>query len=161
MKLAFRKDRAEATDPNELSEALDKCRMRHEFLRVSINALLQFIKDFSLDIKELESEAFKKDLNKLEAKFNQEEKLKKAESSFRKHQKRIRRFIDQQKQYLAEREKEFKDIIDLLAKAMVTLDTDNQQYNQKIFEQSEKIEPTRRFIWPNAPEKTGSCLKTK
>ena len=145
MKLAFRKDPVEANDPKELSEAFDKCRMRHEFLLVSINALLQFIKDFALDIKELESEAFKKDLDKLEAKFNQEEKLNKAESSFRKHRKRIRRFIDRQKQYLTEREKELKDIIDLLAKAMVTLDTDNQQYNQKIYEQSEKIEQITRL----------------
>jgi len=145
MKLAFRKDPVEANDPKELSEAFDKCRMRHEFLLVYINALLQFIKDFALDIKELESEAFKKDLDKLEAKFNQEEKLNKAESSFRKHRKRIRRFIDRQKQYLTEREKELKDIIDLLAKAMVTLDTDNQQYNQKIYEQSEKIEQITRL----------------
>jgi GGDEF domain-containing protein len=46
------------------------------------------------------------------------------ESSFRKQKKRIGRFIDRRKRYLAEREKELKDIIDLLAKAMVTLDTD-------------------------------------
>jgi len=145
MKLAFRKDAGGTVGPQELSEALGKCRKQHEFLLASINALLQFIKDFSLDIKELKSEAFLKDINKLKTQFTIEEKLKKAESSFRKHKKRIGRFIDRQKRYLAEREKELKDIIDLLAKAMVTLDTDNQQYNQKIYEQSEKIEQITRL----------------
>ena len=124
MKQAFRKDPAEPADPKELSEALGKCHEWHEFLLLSINVLLQSIKDFSLDIKELKSDAFLKDINKLEAQFNLEEKLKKTASSFRKRQKRIGRFIDQQKRYLAEREKELKDIIDLLARAMVTLDTD-------------------------------------
>jgi diguanylate cyclase len=145
MKLAYGKDSAETTEPEELAEALGKCRKWHGFLLVSINALLQFIKDFSLDIKELKSDAFLKDINTLEAQFSLEEKLKKTESSFRKHKKRIGRFIDRQKRYLAEREKEFKDIIDLLARAMVTLDTDNQQYNQKIYEQSEKIEQITRL----------------
>jgi diguanylate cyclase len=124
MKLAFRKDPVEPADLKELSEALGKCHQWHEFLLVSINVLFQFIKDFSLDIKELKSEAFQKDIHKLEAQFNLEEKLKKMESSFRKHEKRIGRFIDRQKRYVAEREKELKDIIDLLARAMVTLDTD-------------------------------------
>jgi len=63
-------------------------------------------------------------MNRLEAQFNQEGKLKKTESFFRKNKKRIGQFIDRQKRYLAEREKELKDIIDLLARAMVTLDTD-------------------------------------
>jgi diguanylate cyclase len=145
MKLSFRKGPAEPADLKERSEALDKCRQWHEFLLVSINVLFQFIKDFSLDIKELKSEAFLKDIHKLGAQFNLAEKLKKTESSFRKHEKRIGRFIDRQKRYVAEREKELKDIIDLLARAMVTLDTDNQQYNQKIYEQSEKIEQITRL----------------
>ena len=50
MKLAFRKDPAEVADPQKSSEALGKCRQWHEFLLVSINTLLQFIKDFSFDI---------------------------------------------------------------------------------------------------------------
>ncbi|MCK4984174.1 MAG: diguanylate cyclase, partial [Desulfobacterales bacterium] len=145
MKLAFRKEQAEAADPKELPQALGKYRKKHEFFLVSINALLQFIKDFSLDIKEIKSEVFKKDINELKAKFKRDEKLKKTQSSFHKHKKRIRKFIDRQKQYLAEREKELKDIIDLLTKAMVTLDTDNQLYHQKIFEQSEKIEQITRL----------------
>jgi diguanylate cyclase len=145
MKLALRKDPDVTADPKKLSEAPRNCRQWHEFLLVSIITLLQFIKDFSLDIKELKSETFLKDIDKLAAQFNQEEKLKKAESAFLKHKKRIGRFIDRQKRYLAEREKELKDIIDLLARAMVTLDTDNQQYNQKIYEQSEKIEQITRL----------------
>jgi len=32
---------------------------------------------------------------------------------------------------LIDRENEFKDIIDILSRAMVTLDTENREYNQK------------------------------
>jgi diguanylate cyclase len=49
-------------------------------------------------------------------------------------------FIDRQKNYLVDREKEFRDIIDLLTKAMATLDADNRDYYQKVYRQSEKIE---------------------
>lgn len=58
MKLAFRKDPAEASDPKKLSEALGNCRQWHEVLLVSINTLLQFIKDFSLDIKDSKAKLF-------------------------------------------------------------------------------------------------------
>ena len=128
-----------------MSQALGEYRKWHAFFQASVNALLQFIKDFALDIKELKSEAFLKDIRTLEARFDPADNLKKTKSEFRKHRKRIGRFIDRQKRYLAEREKELKDIIDLLAKAMVTLDTNNQQYNRKIYRQSEKIEQITRL----------------
>jgi len=145
MKLAFNKNQTETLERKELSADLLECRKKQEFLLTSIRALLQFIKAFALDLKELGSDAFKHDIGTLEAKFNSDEKLKKTQSSFHRQKKTIRRFVDQQKKYLEEREKELKDIIDLLAKAMVTLDTDNQKYNQKIYEQSEKIEQITRL----------------
>ena len=145
MKLAFRKAPHQDADPMKLSEALGECRKWHAFLQASVIALLDFIQDFCFDIKELKSEAFLADIQTLEAQFDPADNLKKAQTAFRKHKKRIGRFIDRQKRYLAEREKELKDIIDLLAKAMVTLDTNNQQYNRKIYQQSEKIEQITRL----------------
>ena len=56
----------------------------------SIGALLQFIKEFALDLKELQSDAFKKNIGALEAKFNSDEKLRKTQSSFNKQKKTIR-----------------------------------------------------------------------
>ena len=145
MKWANRKDQTTPSDHKELTADRVKCCEKQEFLLASIGALLQFIKEFALDLKELRSDAFKKNIGALEVKFNSDEKLKKTQSSFNKQKKTIRKFVDQQKKYLAERENELKDIIDLLAKAMVTLDTDNQAYNQKIYKQSEKLEQITRL----------------
>jgi diguanylate cyclase len=145
MKLAIKKEQPKAFEPEELAAALDQCREKKQFFLFAIHKLLHFLKEFSLGITELKSEAFFKDLDELEVKFNPDEKLRSVQSSFHKHQKRIHRFIEGQKRYLAEREKELKGIIDVLAKAMVTLDTDNRQYNQKIYEQSEKIEQITRL----------------
>jgi len=145
MKLAFNKNQTQTLEPKKLSAELLECHMKQEFLLTSVRALLQFIKEFVLDLKELGSDAFKHDIGALEAKFKSDEKLKKTQSCFHKHKKKIRRFVAQQKKYLEEREKELKDIIDLLVNAMVTLDTDNQKYNQRIFRQSEKIEQITRL----------------
>ena len=140
MKLVFNKNQTETLERTERSAELLECLKKQEFLLTSVRALLEFIKEFALDLKELRSDAFKRDMDALEARFSSDVKQKKVQSSFHKQKKTIRRFVDQQKKYLEEREKELKDIIDLLAKAMVTLDTDNQEYNQKIYKQSEKIE---------------------
>lgn len=145
MQLALNKTQKPASEPQEVLTQLDECQKRHAFYLRSIRALLQFIKEFSFDLKELKSDAFKRDISDLGQKFSPDEKLKGVQRAFDRKKKKIHRFIIQQKKYLAEREKELKDIIDLLAKAMVALDTDNQQYNQRIYQQSEKIEQITRL----------------
>jgi len=145
MKWGLKKDPSAVDAPQALPESLEICQEKKDFFLSAIQALLQFINDFALDVKELKSDVFKQQLGELEAEFVQNPKLKKTVSAFRKHRKRIGRFIDRQNRYLTEREKELKDIIDLLARAMVTLDTDNQQYHQRIYRQSEKIEQVTRL----------------
>ncbi len=145
MKWGIQKKATTAFARQELPEGLATRQEKNEFFLFAIQAFLTFINDFALDIKELKSDVFKQKLVELENLFEQDQKMKKTASAFHKHRKRIRRFVDRQNQYLAEREKELKDIIDLLAKAMVTLDTDNQQYHQKIYRQSEKIEGFTRL----------------
>jgi diguanylate cyclase len=145
MRLTFNTKQTDAREQAELTLELYECHKKQEFLRMSVRTLLQFIKEFALDLKELGSEAFKRDISVLGEKFDAGETLKKTQACFHKQKKHIQKFVDQQKNHLAEREKELKDIIDLLAKAMVVLDTDNQQYNQKIYKQSEKIEQITRL----------------
>ena len=145
MKWGLKKEQPAVVKPQALPECLESCLETKDFFLSAILALLRFINDFALDIKELKSDAFKQQLGELEAELAQDPKLKKMASAFHGHSKRIRRFIGRQNRYLAEREKELKDIIDLLAKAMVNLDTDNQQYHQRIYRQSEKIEQLTRL----------------
>ena len=113
---------------------------KKEFFLLSIRTLLQFIKDFSLDLKEINSHEFKNEVSQLAYKFSSETKIKKIQEKFEKEKKNISAYINLQKKYLIDREDEFKDIIDILTKAMANLDVENQEYNQKILEQSGKIE---------------------
>jgi len=111
-----------------------------QFFQLVIGTLFALIKEFSLDLKEIDADGFKAGVDKLTEKILSEEKIKKAQSFFEKHKKSIYLFIERLKKYLSERENEFKGIIDLLTKGMATLDEDNRIFNQKIYGQSEKIE---------------------
>ncbi len=101
MKWGLKKEPPAAIDPQELLEDLETCLAKKDFFLSSIQALLKFMHDCALDIKELKSDTFKQQLVDLEAEFTRTPKLKKTAAAFRKHRKRIQRFIDRQQQYLA------------------------------------------------------------
>ena len=140
MLLKLKKKENDQINTEDLSAQLKDCSEKKNFYLLSIQAMLQFIKDFSLDLKEINSYEFKDEISRLSGKLTGETKLKKIQSSFEKGKKGIAAYISLQKKYLVDREGEFKDIIDILTNAMVTLDVENQEYNQKILEQSGKIE---------------------
>jgi diguanylate cyclase len=112
MRLAFKKKQTDACEQAELTAALYECHQKQEFLRKAVQTLLQFIKEFAFDLKELGSDSFKRDIGVLGEKFDAGKKLRKTQACFHKQEKHIRKFVDRQKNYLAEREKELKDIID-------------------------------------------------
>ncbi len=138
--MLFKKNNPEAHEAKELLQQLGENREKSEFLLSAIRALLVFIKDFSLDLEEIDSDRFKQGIDELCDLFTSEDNVKKIGSGFKKHKNNIPDYIKRQEQYLKEREQEFRDIIDLMTRAMVTLDSDNQEFNEKIYAQSEKIE---------------------
>jgi diguanylate cyclase len=140
MGLIIRKKDADTPGTKELSKQLQDSEERRDFFLLVIRALLVFIKDYSLDIKEINAEGFKKRIDNLTGRFISVNKQKTLQSAFEKHKKIILSFIKRQKEYLRDREKEFRDIIDLLTKGMASVDAENQIFNQKIYKQSEKIE---------------------
>jgi len=145
MLLNLKKKDTVAFEVEELEKELLATIEKKAFLLQSFKALLGFIKDFSLDIKEIQSDIFKKDVSGISDSFTKEKKLKKLQSAFEKNKKTIALYIERQKQYLYDREHELKDIIELLTQAMVELDSESQDYNQKILKQSEKIERITRL----------------
>jgi diguanylate cyclase len=140
MVLALKKKNSIDIDRENLPEMLKNSDEKRQFYLLMIRALLVFIKEFSLDLKEIDSEEFKKKIDDLTEKLITEEKTKKLQPVFEKNKKNIITYIKKQKEYLKDREDEFKEIIDLLTKAMAVVDYDNQIYNEKIYKQSEKLE---------------------
>jgi diguanylate cyclase len=109
------------------------------FLR-SIEALLHFLKSFALDLSEIRSDHFKKMIDGLAQQFVSLERPKRIELDFERQKDKILSFIEHQHHYIAEREQELRDIIDLLTKAMASLDVENRDFYNRVHDQSEKME---------------------
>jgi len=140
MAFALKKKSSIDMDKEDMSEMLENSNETRRFYLLVLRALLVFIKDFSLDLKEIGSEEFKKKIDDLTENILSDEKTKKLQPVFEKNKKNIITYIKKQKEYLKDRENEFKEIIDLLTKAMAVVDQDSQVYNKKIYKQSEKLE---------------------
>ncbi len=145
MLLKFKKKNSNQENMADLAAELRESNRIKEYFLSTIRELLQLLKEFALDLKEINSDGYKEDIGQLSEKFSTKGKLRKMKSRFDEGKKRIDAFIELQKKYLLDRENEFKDIIDILTGAMVTLDTENKEYNQKILKQSDKIEEITRL----------------
>lgn len=109
------------------------------FLR-SIEAMLHFLKSFAMDLSEIRSDHFKEMIDGLTQQFVAPERPKRIELEFEHQKAKILSFIEHQHRYIAEREKELRDIIDLLTKAMASLDVENREFYLRVYDQSEKME---------------------
>ena len=127
----------------EVDHLVQKAAMLQEksdiFLR-SIGALLHFLKSFALDLSEIRSDMFKENIDNLSHRFESPENAKRVELHFEHQKNNILHFIESQHKYIADREKELRDIIDLLTKAMASLDVENRDFYQRVHDQSEKME---------------------
>lgn len=111
-----------------------------DMLQRSVTAMLHFLKAFAMDdIQELQTERYKTTIDELSTKFQQESKPKHVELHFENQKEKILAFIESQHVYVQDREKELRDIIDLLTKAMANLNIENREFYQRIYDQSEKI----------------------
>jgi diguanylate cyclase len=136
----FRKNEPEGPEPVNWPAEFERREERCEFFLLAARALLQCIREFALDIEELDSAGFKHGLTDLAETLGSEEKTRRLQTLFEGRKAGIGAFAQRQKDYLRDRESEFKDIIDILSKAMVTLDSENRDYNRSILEQSRRLE---------------------
>jgi len=139
MRLFLRRKDPVLLEKKELTEKIKICNENKEFFILAIRYLLVFIKKFSLVFNEVDTSEFKKDIDNLIEKFVSEEKIGSLKSLLEKRKKTISSFIKRQKDYLNERENEFKDIIDLLTDALITLNTRNNDFNLNIQKRNEKV----------------------
>jgi diguanylate cyclase len=144
--MLFWQRRTEQTgNPLELLSRLSQSQEREAAYHAVLRTLVVLIKDFALDIAELRTDRFLASLDHFNEQFFEQEKPRQLLSSFEKQKSAIAVFSERQRQYLQEREAELRNIIDLLTRAMVSGDTENDAYHRKILEQSEKMEQITRL----------------
>lgn len=135
----------ENLNPEKLFRLYQDADEKSQLFLDTIRSLFLFIQDFSLDVSDIDAAGFKKEIERLNDKFLSSDKPKSIQSAYKKCKKTIPSFITRQKNYLDIREKEFKDIIDLLTKAITKINSADQAFNHKLFEQSEKMEEISRL----------------
>jgi diguanylate cyclase len=111
----------------------------------SLAAVFHFLKSFALDLTEIRSDHFKALIEELDQRFSSMDKPKRIELHFEHQKSQILSFIESQHRYIADREKELRDIIDLLTKAMASSDVENRDFYQRVHDQSEKMEQITRL----------------
>jgi len=145
MLFAFRKKETGSQNLVDWASEYECCEKRREFFLLATRTLLQCIRQFTLDIRELSSLEFQTGLAELAERIGSEEKISSCHASFKKHAQCIGEFAEKQKNYLRERETEFKAIIDILTKAMVTQDCENRDFNRGILQQGRRLEEMTRL----------------
>jgi len=129
----------------ELSSRLLDSETRESAYRDVILTLLVLLKDFALDIAEIQTDRYRASLDQFAEPVREQEAPRRLLSRFDRQKSVITGFIDDQKRYIEERETELRHIIDLLTRAMVSVDVENDAYHRKILEQSEKMEQITRL----------------
>jgi diguanylate cyclase len=139
LKLFKRTESDEGADSRLFGQKTAEFEAKIDLLQRSIPALLHFLKSFALDIEELETDKYKHILDELRTMFQEFENPKKLELHFEKRKDDILMFIERQHSYVQDRDKELRDIIDLLTKAMANSSVDNREFYRRVHDQSEKI----------------------
>ena len=139
-------------------QPLDGDGPRADFWDDAVRSLLLFIREFVLDISEIEPQKFREKLDAVLDQIQSGGRAKPPVRRFEKHKIEIADFIDRQKAYLSDREKEFRDIIDLLTMAMANLNAENEDFNLKVYQQSEELE---KLIGLDDIRKIKSALKVE
>jgi diguanylate cyclase len=143
----FNKKKSQTDSPSleELAKELRQVEDHREFQLNALRALLVLMKDFTVDLVELDTGEFRSQLDQLSEYLGQESRTKPASTHFNKQKRRIANYAEDQKRLLQERDKELRGIIELLSGALADVNSDNREFTQKIYSHSDKIEAITRL----------------
>lgn len=132
-------------DPATLAREMGDVQERLEMFSQSIQALFLFVREYTMDIAEIDANGFKKKLGALQEKFQADEKTKAIAARFDRQKGTILEHIQRQKTYLDERETELREIIDLMTAAMAGVDSQNRDFYTSIRSQGQRFEEITRL----------------
>ncbi|MDJ0667704.1 MAG: diguanylate cyclase [Desulfobacterales bacterium] len=136
-----------ATDDHieEYVRQLKDLEQRFDAYAQVIRTLLTHLKDFSMDISDIDGEGFRNALDRFGEQFFEQTSAKRINRTFNRHKSSVAAYIDHQKAYLEERDRELRNIIDLLTRAMASINSENDAYHRQILEKGEQIEQITRL----------------
>ena len=139
MEFTFRKSKSK-TAIQKLHRKLKESNLKQEFYLHTLRTMLQFLKEFALDQNEIDTGAYKRQIDLLRKKFDDEQEIKPIAVYFKKSKENILGFINKQKGYIEDRDAELREIIEIMSKALTSQNDENRKYHQSIYKRSEKIE---------------------
>ena len=145
MSLFVREKNKTTLQIKDLEERIERYKEKNDFYLITILSMIYFIKEFSLDSLEIESSKFKNNMDILSSSFSLNDNNKKTKKSFEKYKNMIMSFIQSEKDYLDEKDKEFKHIIALLTNGLYELGQDNNTFTSQLQESSVRIEEIRQL----------------
>ncbi len=139
MKL-FGKTSSAEMDPATLLKEVENTQKRLVMFQETIQDMFVFLQEYTMEIDEIDSAAFKERLKTLQEKFQSLERPAGAVDRFGRQKESILKYIQRQKTYIKEREKEFREIIDLMTAAMSGMNDENRDFYTSIRTQGEHLE---------------------
>jgi diguanylate cyclase len=139
MGIFFRKSKDKAAI-RKLHQKLQQSGLKQEFYLQALRTMLQLLKEFAMDQGEINPGDYKRQLDLLRKKLDEKHEIKPFIPLFKKSKENILGFISKQKEYIEDRDRELRDIIDIMSKALSEQNAENQKYHQSIYKHSEKIE---------------------
>jgi diguanylate cyclase len=140
MRLFTRRIPANQRSVAEIEADLERFQEQHTLYLLTIRALLYCIKEFALDLTEIDADRFKEQIDTLTGYVLNEEKPAQFQRIFADYHDVILAYIRREKDYLRDREGEFKNIIEVLTLGLTTLAEANQEFNTRMYERSIKLE---------------------
>lgn len=139
MGLFFRKSK-DKTTIQKLHQKLQQSNMKQEFYLQTLRTMLELLKEFALDQVEIGTGDYKNQIDLLRKKFDEKHEVKPFITFFKKSKENILGFITKQKEYVEDRDRELREIIDVMSKALSGQNDENRKYHQRIYKHGEKIE---------------------
>jgi diguanylate cyclase len=140
MGLFFRKSK-DKTAIQKLHKKLQQISIKQKFYLNAIQTMLHFLKEFAIDHSEINTDGYKRQIDLLRKKFDEDHEVEKPMITlFKQSKETILGFINEQMGYIKDRDREFREIIDIMSKALAAQNDENRQFNRSINKRSDKIE---------------------
>ncbi|MGQ4810533.1 hypothetical protein NKDENANG_04010 [Candidatus Entotheonellaceae bacterium PAL068K] len=122
----------------DLEQQLAQTQDKNDFFLLTIRDLLDFIKEFSLDLTEIDAEEFKQRVEDLSKHFVSEERTKKLQQVFEESKSYIKSY--KERIYIQDKEKGFRNTIESLISNIQTFNSNNKEFTTRIYDKSSRLE---------------------